>query len=90
VPAPVLIVEVLSESTAGVDLGVRRAEYATLPSLRRYGVLSNEAALAFVFTAANGLRGEEVREVLDLTEPGASVPLYAGLLREPGGLPGQA
>jgi Uma2 family endonuclease len=93
VPDPVLIVEVLSESTAGVDLGIKRAEYAALPSLRRYVVLSNEAALAFVFTAANGFRGEEVREVLDLPELGVSLPLaplYAGLLREPGASSGQA
>jgi Uma2 family endonuclease len=85
VPAPVVIVEVLSESTAGVDLGIKRAEYAALPSLRRYVVLSNEAVLAFVFTEANGFRGEEVRDALDLPELGLSVPLpplYAGLLRE--------
>jgi Uma2 family endonuclease len=90
---PVLIVEVLSESTAGVDLGIKRAEYAALPSLRRYVVLSNEAALAFVFTAANDFRGEEVREVLDLPELGVSVPLapiYAGLLRETGAASGEA
>lgn len=93
VPEPLLIVEVLSESTAGVDLGIKRAEYAALPSLLRYVVLSNEAVVAFVFSAANGFRGEEVRDVLDLPELGASVPLaplYAGLLREAGAAPGEA
>lgn len=93
VPDPVLIVEVLSESTAGVDLGVKRAEYAALPSLRRHVVLSSEAVIAFVFSAANGFRGEDVRDVLDPPELGVSVPLaplHAGLLRETGAAPGEA
>ncbi len=35
VPEPLLIVEVLSETTAAADRGAKRAEYAALPSLAR-------------------------------------------------------
>src|SRR5438067_1449824 len=38
--APVLLVEVLSPSTSGVDLGDKAAEYLQLPSLAAYLVFS--------------------------------------------------
>jgi Uma2 family endonuclease len=80
---PLLIVEVLSESTAAVDLGLKRQEYAALPSLAVYVVLSTEEALGFVFRRGDGFAGAEAREALDLPELGLAVPLaplYAGLL----------
>jgi Uma2 family endonuclease len=83
VPEPMLIVEVLSESTTGVDLGAKLREYAQLPSLRRYVALSSEAVLAIVFTPANGFRGEDETAMLDLPELGLSLPLaplYEGLI----------
>jgi Uma2 family endonuclease len=83
VPEPILIVEVLSESTTGVDLGAKLREYAQLPSLRRYVALSSEAVLAIVFTPANGFRGEDKTATLDLPELDISLPLsplYEGLL----------
>jgi len=48
IPDPVLIIEVLSESTAAVDRGVKRAEYAALPSLARYVRLAQDAPIALV------------------------------------------
>ncbi len=83
VPAPILIVEVLSESTSATDLGIKRQEYAALPSLQRYVILSNEERAAFVFARARDFAAEEVRDVLHLAEFEVSVPLaalYEGLL----------
>jgi Uma2 family endonuclease len=48
-PAPVVIFEVLSPSSAARDLGAKTAEYLSLPSLRRYVVLHQCAAAANVF-----------------------------------------
>lgn len=77
VPAPVLIVEVLSESTSATDLGIKRQEYAALPSRQRHVILSNEERLAFVFARARDFAAEEVRDVLHLPEFDPSVPLAA-------------
>lgn len=45
---PVLVVEVLSDSTAARDHGYKRWAYATIPSLRHYVLISQEAAEAEV------------------------------------------
>lgn len=83
VPDPVLILEVLSESTAAVDRGVKRAEYTALPSLRRYVVLVQDEALALVCDREGGFEERREREALALPEFGLTLPLaelYAGLL----------
>jgi Uma2 family endonuclease len=80
---PLLIIEVLSESTAAVDRGVKRAEYAALPPLRRYVMLAQEEPVALVCARERGFEEQVVRDVLDLPELGLSVPLaplYEGLL----------
>ena len=48
--APVLIAEVLSPSTAGIDLGDKAAEYLQLPSLSAYLVFSQDEPKAWVWT----------------------------------------
>jgi len=48
-PEPVVIFEVLSPSSARLDLGAKCAEYQTLPSLLRYIVLQQDVAAAEVF-----------------------------------------
>jgi Uma2 family endonuclease len=75
VPEPLLIVEVLSETTAATDRGAKRAEYAALPSLRRYVMLAQEEPLALVCDRAEGFKERAVRDRLDLPELGLSVPL---------------
>ena len=45
--SPVLLAEVLSPSTAAVDLGDKAAEYLRLPSLRAYLVLSQDEPKAW-------------------------------------------
>jgi Uma2 family endonuclease len=49
VAEPVVIFEVLSESTARADLGVKNTEYQATPSARRYVVLHQTAIAAEVF-----------------------------------------
>jgi Uma2 family endonuclease len=82
--APVLIIEVLSPSTEGIDLNVKAAEYLRLPSLAAYLVFTQDALKArawvrgeagfppepHVFTA----REDMIRvDVLGLTLPLADV-----------------
>ena len=50
--APVLLAEVLSPSSADVDLGDKVAEYLRIPSLLAYIVLSQDAAKAWVYARA--------------------------------------
>jgi Uma2 family endonuclease len=47
--APVLLVEVLSPSTAATDLGDKAAEYLQVPSLHAYIVLSQDEPKAWVW-----------------------------------------
>jgi Uma2 family endonuclease len=49
--APVLLAEVLSPSTAELDLGEKAAEYLRLPSVLAYLVLAQSAHKAYVWTA---------------------------------------
>jgi Uma2 family endonuclease len=82
VPEPLLIVEVLSETTAAADRGAKRAEYAALPSVARYVMLAEDEAVALVCDRAAGFEERAVRDVLALPELGLSVPLpplYEGL-----------
>jgi Uma2 family endonuclease len=88
VPDPVLIAEVLSESTAGADLGVKLAEYTALPPLGRYVILDTEDRLALVFARDQGFLRTEARDSLDLPEFDLRVrlaPLYEGLVERQGG-----
>jgi Uma2 family endonuclease len=47
--APVFLAEVLSSSTAEIDLGDKAAEYLRVPSLHAYIVLSQDEPRAWVF-----------------------------------------
>jgi len=83
VPEPLLIVEVLSDTTAAADRGAKRAEYAALPSLRRYVMLAQDAPLALVCDRENAFEERVVRDTLELPELDLSVPLaplWNGLL----------
>jgi len=78
-PDPVVIFEILSPSSARLDLGAKNAEYQTLASLNRYVVLHQTQAAAEVF--ARDAEGEwtsaflDARGVLDMPEAGIAVPL---------------
>ncbi|WP_376095040.1 Uma2 family endonuclease [Roseomonas sp. CCTCC AB2023176] len=82
-PDPVLIVEVLSDSTTAQDRSIKRVEYAGLPSLRRYVMLASDDRLAPVCARDDGFIERRVRDALDLPEFGLTIPLatlYDGLL----------
>jgi len=53
--APVLVAEVLSPTTAEIDLGDKAAEYLRLPSLRAYLILAQDAPKAYVWTREAGV-----------------------------------
>ena len=87
--APVLIAEVLSPTTAALDLGDKAAEYLRLPSLVAYLVLSQEEPKAYAW-----IRGPEGFEAgplvvagldarIGVAPLGIEIPLseiYAGIL----------
>lgn len=79
---PVVIIEVLSESTDHYDRGEKWSHYRQLPSLRHYVLLSQTEPLAEHYSRASGeqaiwqfveLRGPEA--LLDLAALNAQVPL---------------
>ncbi|MDB5371757.1 MAG: uncharacterized protein JWP04_399 [Belnapia sp.] len=83
VPAPVLILEVLSETTAAIDRGTKRAEYGALPSLAHYAMLVQDAPIAVICDRAGNFEERQEREAIDLQELGLTIPLaalYQGLL----------
>ncbi len=52
--APVLVAEVLSPSSAEIDLGDKKSEYLQIPSLLAYIVLSQDKPRAWIWTRKKG------------------------------------
>ena len=86
--SPVLAAEVLSPSTAAVDLGDKAAEYLQLPSLAAYLVLAQDEVKAWTWVREkHGFRsGPDVivgaDKIIPIAALGLSLPLadiYAGL-----------
>jgi Uma2 family endonuclease len=86
--APVLAAEVLSPSTAAIDLGDKAAEYLRLPTLAAYLVFAQDEVKAWAYVRGNGgfppgpepIAGAD--EVIRIPPLGLSLPLaaiYAGL-----------
>jgi hypothetical protein len=74
---------VLSDSTAAADRGVKRAEYAALPSIQRYVILAQYERLAVVCDREGEFQERVVRDVLALPEIGVTIrldDLYHGLI----------
>jgi Uma2 family endonuclease len=82
---PVVIAEVLSNSTARDDRIVKNREYEANPSIQRYIVLEQDVMAAEVYSRIDGrwVRSTVVNDdTLDMPEIGISLPLsaaYAGL-----------
>ena len=82
---PVVIFEVMSESTSRTDRTVKLMEYRALPSVQRYVMLEQDQAVATVFTRAEtgwALERLDATDVLLMPEIGAEIPmaeLYDGL-----------
>jgi Uma2 family endonuclease len=90
--APALLVEVLSPSTAEIDLGDKAAEYLQLPSLIAYIVLSQDEPKAWVYERASAsfAPGPEVvagvETIIRVAALQLELPLtdiYAGVIRDP-------
>ncbi len=76
--APVVIFEVLSPSTAGVDRIVKNREYQATPSVQRYVMLEQDRVAAMVFTRRAEVWSGQVLvagEMLDMPEIGIGVKL---------------
>jgi Uma2 family endonuclease len=54
-PEPVVIIEVLSESTSETDLGTKSIDYRTLPSLRHYLLVAQTQPTVTMLTLGNGV-----------------------------------
>jgi Uma2 family endonuclease len=83
---PIVVFEILSKSSAALDLGPKSIEYRALPSLKRYVVLHQTVAAAQVFHLdAEGNWSHDfiaAAGAIDLPEVGASIALsdlYAGV-----------
>jgi Uma2 family endonuclease len=76
---PVIVFEILSESTANIDLIEKNAEYRATPAIQRYVILEQTHAAAIVFSRKGDdwvteiVAGEQA--VLSLPEVGLEVPL---------------
>jgi Uma2 family endonuclease len=86
VTAPVVMFEILSDSTAGTDLFQKNAEYRATPSVQRYVILQQDAAAIMMFARESGTWPTEValgmEALLHLPEIGIDLPLadiYAGI-----------
>ncbi len=83
---PVIIFEVLSESTARTDLGAKNREYEATPSVQRYIILEQEAVAGTQFERIGGdWIGHILRQdaILRMPEIGIELPLaelYEGLI----------
>lgn len=66
---PVLIVEVLSESTRRIDMGEKKDAYLTIPSLKVYLLLEQDSAAAVVFRRGTEGFNRELYEGLEAVVP---------------------
>ena len=86
---PVVIFEILSESTSSTDRIVKNREYEATPSVRRYVMLEQDRIAATVFARVEGdWVGHVILEdaILAMPEIGQEIPLaefYEGLVFEP-------
>ena len=86
---PVVVFEVLSPSTAGIDRIAKAREYQTTPSVQRYVMLEQDAAGATVYARSGDAWTHEIlvaNSILALPEIGVSLPLaelYEGIVFEP-------
>ena len=82
---PVVIFEVLSDSTARTDVGAKNREYEATPSVQRYVVLEQDEIAGTMFERVNGDWVGHILQpdaILRMPEIGIELPLaevYAGV-----------
>ena len=85
---PVVVFEVLSPSTAGIDRIAKAREYQATPSVQRYVMLEQDAVGATVYARSGDAWTHEILvadSILALPEIGVELPLaelYAGIVFE--------
>jgi Uma2 family endonuclease len=85
---PVVVFEVLSPTTAGIDRIAKAREYQTTPSVQRHVMLEQDAAGATVYARSGDAWTHEILvadSILALPEIGVSLPLaelYEGIVFE--------
>lgn len=75
---PVVVFEIISPSTSGVDRITKNREYQNTPSIQRYVILEQDRQAATVFSRDHGdWAGHVLVEDIDLAMPeiGISIPL---------------
>lgn len=77
--SPILIVEVLSNTTKRVDLGEKFEKYTTIPSLLEYVVVSQDVPLVRLFRRRTAWEGEAYRadDTLRLESVELDVPILS-------------
>jgi Uma2 family endonuclease len=86
---PVVVFEIISPSTSGMDRIIKNQEYRDTPSIQRYVILEQDRQAATVFSRDHGdWAGHVIAGDADLAMPeiGISIPLaelYAGVLDPP-------
>lgn len=85
VTGPVVVFEIISPSTSGVDRIIKNQEYRDTPSIQRYMILEQDRQAAMVFSRDHGdWAGHVIANETELPMPeiGISIPLaeiYAGV-----------
>jgi Uma2 family endonuclease len=75
---PVVVFEVLSESTSRTDRIEKLREYGATPSIQRYVILEQDAIAAMVFVRTGGhlvVEALTAGDTLDMPEIGVTVPI---------------
>jgi Uma2 family endonuclease len=85
VPDPVVIFEVLSDSTGSIDLVTKNHEYAAIPSVRRYVVLAQDEMAGSMFERIDSdwvghlLNADSVLHMSEIVIEVALAELYEGV-----------
>jgi Uma2 family endonuclease len=95
IPDPVLVVEVLSQSTEKEDRGRKRFDYFATPSIRQYAIVDQEQRRIELYTRSDDAWIDQILNdigAVNLTSVGVEIPIDAiyedtelDLTRQPGG-----
>lgn len=86
---PLVIVEVLSPSTASNEYGPKRLDFQTLPSLQAYVLVAQDRRSVLVFQSHRPETGTRYNDGASIELPGLAAPItvdeiYRGILDESG------
>jgi Uma2 family endonuclease len=79
-PDPILVIEIVSQSTECEDRGRKKFDYFATPSIRQYAIVEQEERRVDLYTRAGDHWTDEIVEgdaVLKLSSVGVEIPLAA-------------